>query len=85
MVQLANRPTVYVRPQIIEHEHRNRRLVPAAACLYAGLMVFIVLMCIMFILSNYCMLSGCNVSIIGFNPSEVSSNSLLLEQCYSVS
>ena len=55
------------------------------ACLYAGPMVFIMLMCILFILSGHCMLSDCNASIIEFNPSEVPSDSLFFKQCDSVS
>ena len=78
--QLANRRTVDVRPQIIEYEHRNRWLVPAPACLYAGPMIFIMLMCILFIIPDHCMLSGCNVSINQFNPIEVPFDSLFLKQ-----
>ena len=48
-------------------------------------MVFIMLMCILFILSGHCMLSGCNVSINDFNPSELPSENLFLKQCDSVS
>ena len=47
--------------------------------------VFIMLMCILFILSVQCMLSDCNASIIEFNPSEVPSDSLFFKQCDSVS
>ena len=53
--------------------------------LYAGPMVFIMLMCILFILSGHRMLSGCNATLIEFNPSEVPSDSLFFKQCDSVS
>ena len=79
VIQLSGKSTTQYKKLVINW---SRILLstedPAPTCLHAGPMVFIMLMCIMFILSDHRMLLSCNVSIFDLNPSEVPSS------CYSL-